>query len=223
MTQTISIFSSDTNELNSLKKLLTNSEYSVFTYTEVTQDNINKVYSTKTDLLLVDLNINNSDGIDLCFQLKKQRGISAFVVLYAELEADYIQVEAFKAGADDYIIKPINPRILVKKIKALLKRKSENKEIKPKLISYNELEIDRDRYRVIYGDKEITLPRKEFEILFLLINTPKKVFSRDEIFKKVWQTHSENTRVIDVHIRKIRKRLGNNVIKTVKGVGYQLT
>lgn len=222
MTPSISIFSSDKTELNKLSNLFAKEGFEAFTFSEVDQITINKVFSVNSDILLLNLDLENSDGIDLCYQLKKEKEIDAFVVLMAGQDEDYIQVEAFKAGADDYIVKPINPRVLVKRINALIKRKQpNNKSSKPKLISRNDVEVDRESYKVIKANQEIVLPRKEFEILYLLIQRPNKVFSREEIFSTVWKDKPiKNTRIIDVHIRKIRERVGSDTIKTIKGVGY---
>jgi len=224
MAPIIDILSSNLSELESTKKLLKNEGFEVFTYSVVNEKNINNIYKNHPDIILLDLMIENSDGIELCHQLKAENALNSFIVLYTSHKEEYIQIEAFKAGADDYILKPINPRILVKRIKALLKRKPLNLSIsKPKILSYNNLKIDRESY-LIYNDGEsFSLPRKEFEMLYLLINKPQKVFSREEIFKKVWkEDNCVNTRIIDVHIRKIREKIGEKTINTVKGVGYQL-
>ena len=121
-------------------------------------------------------------------------------------------------------LKLLNFQLLVKKIRALLRRKLLNpKKSKPKILSFNNLKVDRESYLVYNKGASFSLPRKEFEMLYLLINTPQKVFSREEIFQKVWQEEKcLNTRIIDVHIRKIREKIGENTINTVKGVGYQL-
>ena len=137
---------------------------------------------------------------------------------------NYIQVAAFKAGADDFIRHPINLRLLQKKIAALLKRKPQNRiDSSYQVLSYKNLIIDRNRYIIALNSKEIKLPKKEFEMLYLLLNNPQKVFSREEIYEHVWnKIASNNDRIIDVHIKKIREKIGERLIKTVKGVGYQL-
>lgn len=224
MTPIIDIFSSNSLELENTKKLFKKEGFEVFTSSKVDEKSINSIYKNHPDIILLDLDIENSDGIELCHQLKAENALNSFIVLFTSHQEEYIQIEAFKAGADDYIIKPINPRILVKKIKALLKRKPLNpKEARPKILSYNNLKIDRESYLVYNDGESFSLPRKEFEMLFLLINKPQKVFSREEIFQKVWKgKNCMNNRIIDVHIRKIREKIGNNIINTVKGVGYQL-
>lgn len=224
MAPIINILSSNLPELESTQKVFQIEGFDVYTYSVVNEKTVNSIYKNHPDIILLDLDIENSDGIELCHQLKTENALNSFIVLFTSHQEEYIQIEAFKAGADDYIIKPINPRILVKRIKALLKRKPLNpKQSKPKILSYNQLKIDRESYLVYNDGQSFTLPRKEFEMLFLLINTPQKVFSREEIFQKVWkESKSMNIRIIDVHIRKIREKIGDNIINTVKGVGYQL-
>ena len=225
MTPIINILSSNSLELTTVKKFFEAEGFEVFTFSVVNEQTINEIYKSHPDVILLDLNIENSDGIELCYQLKTENALNSYIVLFTDHQEEYIQVEAFKAGADDYIIKPINPRVLLKRIKALLKRKLLNpKTEKPKILSYNNLKIDRESYLVYSDGEKISLPRKEFEMLFLLINKPQKVFSREEIFQKIWKENvTTNPRIIDVHIRKIREKLGENIIKTIKGVGYQLT
>jgi two-component system, OmpR family, alkaline phosphatase synthesis response regulator PhoP len=225
MSATIYIFSSNQDELEALKILFQNEGFLVVVNSEVNEVNINYIYKNHPDIILLDLNIDNSDGIELCYQLKSQNATNAIVALYSDHEEDYVQIEAYKAGADDYIIKPKNPRVLLKKINALLRRKPPNttKITKAKILSHNKLKIDRDSYLITYNGEEISLPRKEFEILYLLINTPQKFFSREEICRKVWKNYTTtNPRIIDVHVRKIREKVGPSIINTIKGVGYQL-
>lgn len=221
----IEILSNNLEELESLHNLFQKEGFSVSVYSVVNENNINSIYKNRPDIVLLDLEIDNSDGIELCYQLKKQNSLDSLIVLFTEHEEEYIQIEAFKAGADDYIIKPINPRLLLKRIDALLRRKplSNLKIINAKILTHNKLQIDRDSYLATYNGEDISLPRKEFEILYLLINTPQKVFTREEIYQRVWKEKTcDNIRVIDVHIRKIREKVGEKIIKTVKGVGYQL-
>lgn len=224
MTPKISIFSSNKIDLENAKKLFEREGFDVFTYVEVNQTNINNTYKINPDIVFLDLEIINSDGIELCHRLKTEDALNAYVIFFTKHSEEYIQVEAYKAGADDFIVKPINARLLIKKIQALLKRKPLNlQNINPSILSHKTLKIDRDSYVVINDGKHIVLPRKEFEMLYLLINQPQKIFSREEIFEKVWKDSSKkNTRIIDVHIRKIREQVGQQIIKTIKGVGYQL-
>ncbi len=225
MTPKINIFSSNVNDLNLSKSIFENEGFNVNIFKEVNEQSINTIYKNNPDIVLLDIDVKNSDGIELCHQLKNESNISSYVVLYTKHQEEYIQVEAFKAGADDYIIKPINNRLFLKRIEALLKRKpnEKKKHLGNKLI-YKDLEIDRESYTIVKSDNEIVLPRKEFEMLCLLVKNPKKVFSREELFEKIWNRPSaSNNRIIDVHIRKIREHVGDKIIKTIKGVGYQLS
>lgn len=224
MTPKISIFSSNNTDLKNAKKLFEREGFDVFTCDEVNETNINNTYKINPDIVFLDLEIVNSDGIELCYRLKTENAINAYIIMLTKHNEEYIQVEAYKAGADDYIVKPISARLLIKKIQALLKRKPLNfQNNNPSVLSHKTLKIDRDSYVVINDGEHIVLPRKEFEMLYLLINQPQKIFSREEIFEKVWKDSSKkNTRIIDVHIRKIREQVGQKIIKTVKGVGYQL-
>lgn len=224
MTPKISIFSSNKIDLENAKKLFEREDFDVFTYVEANQANINNTYRINPDIVFLDIEILNSDGIELCNQLKKEKSLNAYIIMFTKHGEEYIQIEAYKAGADDYIVKPINARLLIKKIEALLKRKPLNfQNNNPLILSHKTLKIDRDSYVVFNNGVQIVLPRKEFEMLYLLINQPQKTFSREEIFEKVWKdSDKKNTRIIDVHIRKIREQVGQQIIKTVKGVGYQL-
>jgi two-component system, OmpR family, alkaline phosphatase synthesis response regulator PhoP len=175
------------------------------------------------NLILVDLLMPELDGIDICLELRQDEKLkNTLIVFHTETSEDYSQIAAFNAGADDYIIKPVKIRVLVSRLKALLKR----------YIVYNEpsvkkevagLTIDRERYLIFKDGEEIILPRKEFELLSLLSTSPRKVFTRKEISQLIWgyEIFARN-RTIDVHIRKLREKLGNKYIKTIKGIGYSL-
>jgi len=183
------------------------------------------------DLILLDIMMPEMDGIETCEEIRKNEKLDNVIIAFLSARnEDYSYVAGFNAGADDYITKPIKPRLLISKVHSLLRRKinlhnteSNNKqeETKTKLIT-NNITIDKDRYVVVKDDNDILLPRKEFELLSLLASNTKKVFTREEIFSRVW---GEDTfisdRTIDVHIRKIRKRIGEKIIRTVKGVGYK--
>ena len=176
----------------------------------------------KPDLILLDVMMPEMDGVETCMQLREnadtRNAIIAFLTARGE---DYSQIAGFDAGADDYITKPIKPRVLVSRIKALLRRKEgsmdsvRNTEVKS-------LKIDRDRYVVVKDDQELNLPKKEFELLALLISVPGKVFTRENILSSVWgEEVVVGDRTIDVHIRKLREKIGSSHIKTIKGVGYK--
>ncbi len=174
-------------------------------------------------LVLLDLLMPDLDGIDICIELKRKPQMSStIIVFHTEREEDYSQIAAFNAGADDYIVKPVKMRVLVSRLKAVLKRHPNNQKqiIKNDAIG---LIIDRERYLVFKDAKEIILPRKEFELLSLLSSSPRKVFTRKEISQIIWDTEFvKKNRTIDVHILKIREKLGADYIKTIKGIGYSL-
>lgn len=173
-------------------------------------------------LIVLDVMMPEMDGIEACQELRKLPGLqNCIIVFLTARNEDYSQIAGFDAGADDYITKPIKPKILMSKIKAMLRRYklSSNEEKHPEL---GELIIDKERYLVINKGNEIILPRKEFELLQLLTSKPNKVFTRDEIFANVWGNQVVvGDRTIDVHVRKLREKLGIENIKTIKGVGYK--
>jgi two-component system alkaline phosphatase synthesis response regulator PhoP len=220
----MSIFSSNQSLLSETINLFIQEGFDLITYSKADELSLNELYKTNPDIILLDLDISNTDGIELCYKLTSEKLLKAFVVLFSFQFDDYIQVEAFKAGADDFIIRPISPRLLHKKIGALLKRKPQNITDSPaQILSYKNITIDRNRYLIVIDSKEIYLPKKEFEMLYFLLSNPQKVFSRSEIYHHVWKKKAiNNYRIIDVHIRKIRENIGEKLIKTVKGAGYQL-
>ena len=176
----------------------------------------------KPHLVLLDVMMPEMDGIETCEQLRKKSNLPnlAIVFLTARSE-DYSQVAGLDAGADDYITKPIKPKVLVSKIKAILRRFN-SLETKNDVVEVGDLIINREEYKVLYKDEAIFLPRKEFELLSLLASKPKKVFEREEILNRVWGNEVVvGGRTIDVHIRKLREKIGDKHFKTVKGVGYK--
>ncbi|MEN8230264.1 MAG: response regulator transcription factor [Bacteroidota bacterium] len=181
----------------------------------------------KPHLVLMDVMMPELDGIAACEEIRANKDLEHTLVAFLTARGeDYSQIAAFEAGGDDYITKPIKPKVLVSRIKALLKRRSiiiedsANGSVK-KIIS-GDLLIDKERYLVIKKGKDISLPRKEFELLSLLISKPEKVFTREEIFDRVWgENIIVGDRTIDVHIRKLRKKIGEKYIRTVKGIGYK--
>ncbi|MDC6470376.1 response regulator transcription factor [Flavobacteriales bacterium] len=173
------------------------------------------------DLILLDVMMPEMDGIEACIELRKDNTLnSTLIALLTARAEDYSHVAGLDSGADDYITKPIKPRVLLSKIKALLRRSTVNQIIKNDKVS---LEINRDKYIVISEGKEFTLPKKEFELLALLFSKPGNVFTREAILAKVWGDDIVvGDRTIDVHIRKLREKIGDVNIKTIKGVGYKL-
>ncbi|GAB4278933.1 MAG: response regulator transcription factor [Marinilabiliales bacterium] len=188
------------------------------------EDAIKQALQFNPDLIVLDIMMPGKDGVSTCEEMRliPQLENTLIVFLTARGE-DYSQIAGFEAGADDYITKPIKIKILISKIKALLRRN--NKIIDDKdssIIKIDNLTINKENYKVIQGNNEIYLPKKEFELLYLLASKPNKVFNRDEIYQKVWGDNIiVGDRTIDVHIRKLRKKIGDEFIKTIKGVGYK--
>jgi two-component system alkaline phosphatase synthesis response regulator PhoP len=179
-------------------------------------------------LILLDVMMPEMDGIAACEEIRKipslQNTLIAFLSARGE---DYSQIAGFEAGADDYITKPIRPKVLISRVKALLKRLSTGTPepeiiVSENIITIGNLLIDKERYLVKMGNEEMVLPRKEFELLSLLVSKPGKVFTREEIYFSVWGVNVVvGDRTIDVHIRKLREKIGNDHIKTLKGIGYK--
>ena len=177
---------------------------------------------TNPDLIILDVMMPEMDGIETCAEMRKIDSLKdTFVTFLTARGEDYSQIAGFDAGADDYIIKPVKPRVLTSRIKAMLRRGTTSDD-KPKGNVIGDLVIDRDRYIVTKSGKELNLPKKEFELLSLLISSPGKVFNRDKILSSVWgEDVVVGDRTIDVHIRKLREKIGDKYIKTIKGVGYK--
>jgi two-component system alkaline phosphatase synthesis response regulator PhoP len=176
-------------------------------------------------LILLDVMMPEMDGIETCEELRSYPELNSTVIAFLTARnEDYSQIAGFEAGGDDYIAKPIKPKVLQSRIKALLKRFVEPVPANPLPDEpvKNELIIDKERYVVIKDNVEMSLPRKEFELLALLVSKPEKVFTREDIFSTVWGDNIiVGDRTIDVHIRKLREKIGDNYIKTIKGVGYK--
>lgn len=172
-------------------------------------------------LILLDVMMPGIDGIEVCKELRGIPGMDAVIIAFLTARSeDYSHIAGFEAGADDYISKPIKPRVLLSRIKALLRRSNAGTENTS--VDVGKLRIDRESYLVHKEGEEINLPRKEFELLSLLASKPGKVFAREEILNKVWGDDVVvGDRTIDVHIRKLREKLGEEYIRTVKGVGYK--
>ena len=174
------------------------------------------------DIILLDVMMPEMDGIEACSNLREIESLSKSMIIFLSARGeDFTQIAAFDAGADDYINKPVKPKILLKKISSISRRiLSENN--KTSNIIVGSLSIDRESYTLTLEKDEISLPRKEFELLYLLASKPGKVLTRDEIMLKVWGTQVVvGDRTIDVHIRKLREKIGEKYIKTIKGVGYK--
>lgn len=182
---------------------------------------IKKAQKEIPHLIIMDVMMPEMDGIEACERIRKQPDLSKTVVAFLTARGeDYSQLAGFEAGADDYITKPIKPKVLVSKVKALLRRFME--EENGSVLNIRDLVVNRDEYKITHKNEEIILPRKEFELLWLLTSQPGKVFKREEILDKVWGSEViVGDRTIDVHIRKLREKIGDDYFKTVKGVGYK--
>lgn len=176
-------------------------------------------------LIILDVMMPDLDGIETCREIRASEGLKNVVITFLTARGeDYSQIAGFDAGADDYITKPIKPRVLISRVNALLRRYNVTSSNNPESnkITIGDLIIDREAYLVTYQGSEFQLPKKEFELLALLASKPGKVYSRDKILKKVWGDEVVvGDRTIDVHIRKLREKLGDKYIRTVKGVGYK--
>ncbi|RNL83069.1 DNA-binding response regulator [Sinomicrobium pectinilyticum] len=184
---------------------------------------ISKAKRERPHLVILDVMMPEMDGIEACEQLRKIPELSNTVITFLTARGeDYSQVAGFDAGADDYITKPIKPKVLISKVKALLRRLKDQQEPEETVVKVGEITINRDEYKIVQKGNEIILPRKEFELLSLLASRPGKVFKREEILDKVWGNEViVGGRTIDVHIRKLREKIGDDHFNTVKGVGYK--
>ena len=173
------------------------------------------------DLIILDVMMPGLDGIELCNELRELPEFEDTLIIFLSARGeDYSQIAGFEVGADDYITKPVRPRVLIARIKALLKRKSKRKS-EENTIDLGSLIINRDKRNVIIGKESIHIPKIEFDLLVLFASTPGKIFSREEIYAKIWGPEVfVGDRTLDVHIRKLREKIGNQYIKTIKGVGY---
>ena len=197
---------------------LSNEGYKIFT-AENGKEALDVAVKQLPDLIILDVMMPIMDGVETCERLRMDKRFKDTLIMFLSSRGeDYSQVAAFESGADDYVTKPIKPRILNSKVKAMLRR-FVNQEAN---IVIGDLLINAEEYTVFKDDKEISLPRKEFELLYLLASKPGKVFKRIKIMEAVWGSDViVGDRTIDVHIRKLREKIGNDFLKTVKGVGYK--
>ena len=185
---------------------------------------ITKAIAEVPHLIIPDVMMPEMDGIATCEEIKQIPALKKSLIIFLTARGeDYSQIAGFDAGADDYVTKPIKPKLLISRVKALLRRYQDNKtNATPQQLEVKDFVIDSERFLVINKGKEIILPKKEFELLRLLASKPNKVFSREEIFSKIWGDNViVGDRTIDVHVRKIREKIGIENITTVKGVGYK--
>lgn len=176
----------------------------------------------RPQLIIMDVMMPEMDGMEACENIRKIPELSNVIITFLTARSeDYSQVAGFDAGADDYIAKPIKPKLLVSKVKALLRRLKDETSSSENL-NVGGIEINREEYKIIMEGREVVLPRKEFELFYLLASKPGKVFKREEILDKVWGNEViVGGRTIDVHIRKLREKIGEDLFKTIKGVGYK--
>lgn len=201
--------------------------YEVFTASNG-EEGIKLARLKKPDLIILDVMMPVMDGMEACDQLRSMDDIGHPIIVFLTARSeDYSQISGLEAGADDYIPKPIKPKLFVSKIKSLLRRTHANPETTRASTSQiieidKDLKIDKEKYLVIFKNQEISFPKKEFGLLVLFSTRINKVFTREEIFSKVWESDViVGDRTIDVHIRKIREKIGNDYIQTIKGVGYK--
>jgi len=183
---------------------------------------IKKAKLFSPEIILLDVMMPEMNGIEACSKIKSIPSLKETMVIFLSARnEDFTQIAAFDAGGDDYISKPVKPKILLKKIESIVKRIHSNNN-KHSKIELDDITVDRAEYIVTKDKKVITLPRKEFELFFLLASKPGNVYTRDQIMSKVWGSNIiVGDRTIDVHIRKLREKIGESYFKTVKGVGYK--
>ena len=208
--------------LEILKYNLSSEGYNVLTANDGLSA-ISKAKEIIPNLIIMDIMMPNMDGIEACEKLRADQKFNDTIIMFLTARGeDYSHVAAYEAGADDYVTKPVKPKILVSKVKGLLRRLKKVIENNINDIEFENIKIDREKYKVYISDKTLNLPRKEFELLYLLASKPDKVFKRDKIMEMVWGGEViVGDRTIDVHIRKLREKIGDKYFKTVKGVGYK--
>ena len=215
--QTILLVDDDKDIVDFLVYNLKKEGYRVFSALNA-EEGIQLAKDLNPTLIILDVMMPGMDGIEACQFIRNELKLSEPIITFLTARSeDYSQIAGFEAGADDYIPKPIRPRLLMSKVEALLRRKSNGVQIE----KANHFHIDREKYKVIVNSSELILPKKEFELLELLASRPGKVFNRDQILNYVWGNDAiVGERTIDVHIRKLREKIGNDYIRTIKGVGY---
>ena len=171
-------------------------------------------------LIILDVMMPEMDGIETCEKIREIEALDSTLILFLTARSEeYSELAGFSAGADDYVTKPIKPKLLISRVNALLRRSQSKKE--QSFIEIEELKIDKDKHLLLHKGKVVDLARKEFSLLYYLMTVPAKVFTREEIISNVWENTFVGDRTIDVHIRKIREKIGDKYIKTIKGVGYK--
>lgn len=181
------------------------------------------IQKTNPSIIFMEVEIADQNGIDLCSELRNKLHLNNSIIVFLSHQSDnFIQISALNSGADDYLVKPVSQRLLLSKISSYLRRIDPMAMIQNNM-GANKLIIDNEKYLVVKGNEELSLPKKQFEILNLMYQNPKKVYSREDLKIKLWDNPEEvNNRTIDVHIKKLREIIGDHYIKTIKGVGYKL-
>lgn len=218
--QTILLVDDEKDILEFLQYNLEREGYKVFTANDGLEG-VEMTQKVSPDLILMDVMMPRMDGIEACQTIRQDLQLnSPLIAFLTSRSEDYSQVAGFEAGADDYITKPIRPRLLISKVEALLRRAGRDKAVET-VVTTSSIIVNRERFLVYLNDEEIQLPKKEFELIELLASRPGKVFTRDQILSTVWGDETiVGERTIDVHIRKLREKLGDSYIRTIKGVGY---
>ena len=208
--------------LEILKYNLSNVGYDIY----LADDGLSAIKKAKEiipNLIIMDIMMPKMDGIQACENLRENEKFNDTIIMFLTARGeDFSHVAAYEAGADDYVTKPVKPKILISKVKGLLRRFKKVNDNDINIIELNDIIIDKEKYKVYISGNNLDLPRKEFELLYLLASKPDKVFKREKIMENVWGGEVVvGDRTIDVHIRKLREKLGDKYIKTIKGVGYK--
>lgn len=208
--------------LELLEYHLTKEGYTVFACSNG-RDALQRIRQVKPHLVVLDVMMPDMDGIETCREIRAMKDMDDVLIAFLTARGeDYSHEAGLEAGADDYIIKPIKPRVLLSRVKALLRRSRNSGLGEASVMDFGELQINKERYTITYQGKEIELPKKEYELLTLLASKPGRVYRRDEILRSIWGDEVVvGDRTIDVHIRKIREKLDDKFIRTIKGVGYK--
>ena len=186
-------------------------------------DSIKIAEKEKPDLIILDVMMPGMDGIQVCEKLRSKNEFNNTIIMFLSARGeDFTHIAAYDAGADDFVNKPLKPRLLISKVRSLLRRTNKINNVSSMKLNFKGLIIDKEEYTVKIKDEKLILPRKEFELLFMLSSNTGKVIKREEIMNHIWgEDVIVGDRTIDVHIRKLRKKIGSNFIKTIKGIGYK--
>jgi len=186
-------------------------------------DSIKIAEKEKPDLIILDVMMPGMDGIQVCEKLRSKNKFNNTIIMFLSARGeDFTHIAAYDAGADDFVNKPLKPRLLISKVRSLLRRTNKINNVSSMKLNFKGLIIDKEEYTVKIKGEKLILPRKEFELLFMLSSNTGKVIKREEIMNHIWgEDVIVGDRTIDVHIRKLRKKIGSNFIKTIKGIGYK--